>query len=193
MSYEFQPGSEADGVTIDIPLKRLNQARPEEFSWQVPGLREELVTELVRSLPKAQRRELVPAPNVAREVLASLGGATPAGEIRDVLSRELLRLRGVRVSPADFDMAKLPPHLRMTFRVTDGAGGSEENGGSGGKGGSGGGAGRGEEGGEEAREGAGVREGSRRPPAAAAPEAARHAIGPGQRADEERADRVVVR
>jgi ATP-dependent helicase HrpA len=107
-------------VTIDIPLKRLNQARPEEFSWQVPGLREELVTELVRSLPKAQRRELVPAPNVAREVLAALDGATPQADIRDVLSRELLRLRGVRVQPDDFDLAKLPPHLRMTFRVTDG-------------------------------------------------------------------------
>ncbi len=72
VSYEFQPGSDADGVTIDIPLKRLNQARPEEFSWQVPGLREELVTELIRSLPKVLRRELVPAPNVARDVLASL-------------------------------------------------------------------------------------------------------------------------
>jgi ATP-dependent helicase HrpA len=121
LSYEFQPGSEADGVTIDIPLKRLNQARPEEFSWQVPGLREELVTELVRSLPKALRRELVPAPNVAREAMASLGAGTasPAGEIRDVLSRELLRLRGVRVSPEDFDLDKLPPHLRITFRVID--------------------------------------------------------------------------
>jgi ATP-dependent helicase HrpA len=118
VSYEFQPGNEADGVTIDIPLKRLNQARPEEFSWQVPGLREELVTELIRSLPKTLRRELVPAPNVAREALASLG-ASPAGDVRDVLSRELLRLRGVRVSPEDFDLEKIPPHLRITFRVVD--------------------------------------------------------------------------
>jgi ATP-dependent RNA helicase HrpA len=127
VSYEFQPGSEADGVTVDIPLRRLNQASSEEFSWQVPGLREELVTELVRSLPKALRRELVPAPNVAREVLASLGAgpSAPPGDIRDVLSRELLRLRGVRVSPEDFDLAKLPPHLRITFRVVDdGAGGA---------------------------------------------------------------------
>src|SRR5215469_15443679 len=52
VSYAFEPGSEADGVTIDIPLNTLNQARPEEFSWQVPGLRQELVTELIRSLPK---------------------------------------------------------------------------------------------------------------------------------------------
>ena len=99
LSYAFEPGTETDGVTIDIPLSTLNQARPEEFSWQVPGLRHELVTELIRSLPKALRRELVPAPDVAREVLARLDGATPAGDIRDVLSRELLRLRGVRVPP----------------------------------------------------------------------------------------------
>jgi ATP-dependent helicase HrpA len=123
VSYEFQPGSEADGVTVDIPLSRLNQARPEEFSWQVPGLREELVTELIRALPKGIRRELVPAPNVAREVLASLndaGGSGFGGDVRDVLSAQLLRLRGVRVAPGDFDMDKLPPHLRIRFRVTDG-------------------------------------------------------------------------
>jgi ATP-dependent helicase HrpA len=157
LTYAFEPGSESDGVTIDIPLKTLNQARPEEFSWQIPGLRLELVTELIRSLPKNLRRELVPAPNVAREVLADLaraaapngGAASPAPgsgsrsglaagpdagisgagapdipamrkDVRDVLSRELLRLRGVRVSPDDFDLDKLPAHLRITFRVMDG-------------------------------------------------------------------------
>ncbi|MGA9834681.1 MAG: ATP-dependent RNA helicase HrpA, partial [Trebonia sp.] len=119
LSYAFEPGTETDGVTIDIPLSTLNQARPEEFSWQVPGLRHELVTELIRSLPKALRRELVPAPDVAREVLARLDGTTPAGDIRDVLSRELLRLRGVRVPPDAFDLEKLPAHLRITFRIVD--------------------------------------------------------------------------
>jgi ATP-dependent helicase HrpA len=123
MTYTFAPGTEADGVTVDVPLKTLNQASPEEFSWQVPGLRLELVTELVRALPKAIRRELVPAPNVAREILADLAGRPSPGhlrqDIRDVLARELLRLRGVRVTPDDFDLDKLPPHLRVTFQVTD--------------------------------------------------------------------------
>ena len=122
MSYAFEPGSETDGVTIDIPLDTLNQARPEEFSWQVPGLRHELVTELIRSLPKTLRRELVPAPSVAAEVLARLGldsGApAPDGDIRDVLAREILALRGVRVPPEAFDLDKLPAHLRIRFRVT---------------------------------------------------------------------------
>jgi ATP-dependent helicase HrpA len=123
LSYAFEPGSEADGVTIDIPLKTLNQARPEEFSWQVPGLRLELVTELIRALPKSLRRELVPAPNVAREVLKDLEGTAgmASADVREVLSRELLRLRGVRVTPDDFDLTRLPPHLRFTFRVLDGS------------------------------------------------------------------------
>jgi ATP-dependent helicase HrpA len=120
LSYAFEPGSESDGVTIDIPLKTLNQARPAEFSWQVPGLRLELVTELIRSLPKTLRRELVPAPNVAREILAKLDGAVPDGDVREVMSRELLRLRGVQVPPEAFDLDRLPPHLRITFRVLDG-------------------------------------------------------------------------
>jgi ATP-dependent helicase HrpA len=121
LSYAFEPGTDADGVTIDIPLKTLNQAHPDEFSWHVPGLRAELVTELVRSLPKDLRRQLVPAPDVAREVLADLT-ATPQADVRDVLAKELHRLRGVRVAPDDFDMAKLPPHLRITFRIVDGDG-----------------------------------------------------------------------
>ncbi len=136
LSYAFDPGGAADGVTIDIPLNTLNQARPEEFSWQVPGLRQELVTELIRSLPKALRRELVPAPDVAREVLARISDAPPDGsapatpappapsgpvaDVREVLSRELFLLRGVRVPVDAFDLDKLPPHLRITFRVTDG-------------------------------------------------------------------------
>ena len=83
------PGSDADGVTVDIPLSRLNQVNPAEFSWQVPGLRAELVTEMIRSLPKALRRDLVPAPDVAREVVARLG--EPAGDLRDAVARELRR------------------------------------------------------------------------------------------------------
>ena len=62
-------------MTVDIPLSRLNQVNAAEFSWQVPGLRAELVTELIRSLPKDLRRDLVPAPDVAREVVARLGPA----------------------------------------------------------------------------------------------------------------------
>jgi ATP-dependent helicase HrpA len=117
LSYAFEPGSETDGVTVDIPLSRLNQVNAAEFSWQVPGLRTELVTEMIRSLPKALRRDLVPAPDVAREVAARLG--PPSGDLRDAVSRELRSLRGVSVPRDAWDLSKLPRHLRITVRVTD--------------------------------------------------------------------------
>jgi ATP-dependent helicase HrpA len=118
LSYAFEPGSDTDGVTADIPLSRLNQVNAAEFSWQVPGLRTELVTEMIRSLPKALRRDLVPAPDVAREVVARLG--PPSGDLRDAVARELRSLRGVNVPRDAWDLGKLPRHLRITVRVTDG-------------------------------------------------------------------------
>jgi ATP-dependent helicase HrpA len=117
LSYAFEPGTEGDGVTADIPLSRLNQVDPAEFSWQVPGLRTELVTEMIRSLPKALRRDLVPAPDVAREVVARLG--PPSGDLRDAVARELRTLRGVTVPRDAWDLSRLPPHLRITVRVTE--------------------------------------------------------------------------
>ncbi len=118
LSYAFEPGSDADGVTVDLPLSRLNQVNPAEFSWQIPGLRTELVTEMIRSLPKALRRDLVPAPDVAREVTARLG--EPSGDLRDAVSREVRVLRGVTVPREAWDLSRLPAHLRITIRVTDG-------------------------------------------------------------------------
>jgi ATP-dependent helicase HrpA len=117
LSYEFAPGEAGDGVTADIPLAALNQVSADEFSWNVPGLRQELVTELIRTLPKQLRTRFVPAPDVARDVLSRLDQGR--GELLDQLSAELGRLGGVSVPDDAFDLAKLPPHLRLTFRVTD--------------------------------------------------------------------------
>ena len=118
LSYEFAPGDPRDGVTVDVPLATLNQVRGERFAWQVPGLREELVTELIRSLPKQLRVNFVPAPDVARSVLARLDPAD--GDLLDVLGAELTRLRGVPVPRDAFDPGKLPAYLRVTYRVLDG-------------------------------------------------------------------------
>jgi ATP-dependent helicase HrpA len=66
VAYRFEPGAPDDGVTVEVPLAALNRVRPDGFDWQVPALREELVTALIRSLPKQLRRNFVPAPDVAR-------------------------------------------------------------------------------------------------------------------------------
>ena len=81
----------------------------------MPGLRAELVTEMIRSLPKSLRRELVPAPDVAREVTARLG--EPSGDLRDAVARELRSLRGVTVPRDAWD---LDPSCRRTCRSTSG-------------------------------------------------------------------------
>jgi ATP-dependent helicase HrpA len=132
VTYQFEPGADADGVTVHLPLQVLNQVTADGFDWQIPGLREQLVTELIRSLPKPVRRHCVPAPDYARRFLAALpaGGAGgtgehgPAGEhggrpLTGVLARELHRLTGVPVAAADFDPEKVPDHLKITFRVVD--------------------------------------------------------------------------
>jgi ATP-dependent helicase HrpA len=118
LSYEFAPGTPEDGVSIDIPLASLNQLQDAQFSWQVPGLREELVTELIRSLPKHLRRAFVPAPDVARTVLQRLDPAR--GDLLDCLGTELSRLGGVPIPRDAFGTERLPPHLRMRFRIVEG-------------------------------------------------------------------------
>jgi nucleoside-diphosphate-sugar epimerase len=95
----------------------LPRLRESGFDWLVPAFREELVTALVRSLPKDARRRLVPVPQVAAEVTAAL--RPRKGRFADQVAAELGRLRGVRVTAADFDESRLPAHLRMTFRVED--------------------------------------------------------------------------
>jgi ATP-dependent helicase HrpA len=117
LTYQFEPGSDADGVTVHIPLAVLNQVVPDGFDWQVPGLRHELVTELIRSLPKAIRRSFIPAPNWASSALSRIGPAD--GPLLEALGRELERAGAVEVPPETFDLTRVPDHLRMTFRVVD--------------------------------------------------------------------------
>ncbi|MFF5014016.1 ATP-dependent RNA helicase HrpA [Streptomyces sp. NPDC001165] len=117
VTYQFEPGADADGVTVHIPLQVLNQVTDEGFDWQIPGLREEVVTELIRTLPKPIRRNYVPAPNYAK---AFLERAVPLQEPLTVtMARELKRMVGVPFEADDFDWAKVPDHLKITFRIVD--------------------------------------------------------------------------
>ncbi len=123
ISYHFEPGAAGDGLTIDVPVATLNRVEADDFSWNVPGLREELVTALIRSLPKNLRVSFVPAPNKAKEFLA----AVPAGEepLLDALERWLRSTTGVVVPREAWDWAKIAPHLQPTYRVVD-DGGTEQ-------------------------------------------------------------------
>jgi ATP-dependent helicase HrpA len=126
IGYQFEPGAADDGITIDVPVATLNRVASEDFSWNVPGLREELVTSLIRSLPKHLRVNFVPAPNRAREFLATV----PAGDepLLDALERHLRATTGVVVPRDAWDWTKVPAHLQPTFRVVDDRGAEQARG-----------------------------------------------------------------
>jgi ATP-dependent helicase HrpA len=120
LTYVFEPGADDDGVTAHVPLVQLPRVATAgvDWRWHVPGVRLELVTALIRSLPKALRRELSPAQERARQALDGLGPRD--GPLLDVLARRLSGLAGTRISPGDLDVDKLPRHLRLRFSVEDG-------------------------------------------------------------------------
>jgi ATP-dependent helicase HrpA len=120
LTYRFEPGTQDDGITVHVPLHALQRLRPAGFDWLVPGLREELVTALIRSLPKDLRRPLVPIPETAGQVVTGL--RPRRGTLIAAVARELERVRGVHVEPHQFDLEKLPAYLRVRFAVQDEAG-----------------------------------------------------------------------
>lgn len=121
LSYRFEPGANQDGVTVQVPLPLLPGLSPAGFDWQVPGFREELVAALIRTLPKAIRRNVVPATDWARRLLAAAPHDVDVNglPILDFLATEIRRQSYTPVSSTDFDVERIPPHLRMTFAVLD--------------------------------------------------------------------------
>ncbi|MCW2584409.1 MAG: hrpA [Klenkia sp.] len=120
LTYAFDPGADDDGITVDVPLAVLDtvaeQTSGASLAWTVPGQREELVTALLRALPKQLRRGLVPIPDRVREVLPHID---PTEALLPALEREIRRAVAVQVPPDAWDTTHVPDHLRATFRVLD--------------------------------------------------------------------------
>ncbi|MEV4775452.1 ATP-dependent RNA helicase HrpA [Microbacterium sp. LWH12-1.2] len=126
LAYRFEPGAPDDGVSVVIPLALLAQIEDRGFDWQVPGLRAELVTALLRALPKAIRRHVVPAADWAEKFGAALAEEGPEAHtgsqgrsLKEALARMIQPLANQLVSAADFDEERVPAHLRMNFRAVD--------------------------------------------------------------------------
>ena len=130
LSYEFHPvapGSPpnpSDGVTAEVPVLFLNQLDDAAFRWLIPGQRVELVTALIKSLPKQVRKNFVPAPDVARQAVAALEADfdPAADELEPSLELVLRRIRGQVIPPGSWNWAAVPSHLRVSFRVVDSQG-----------------------------------------------------------------------
>ncbi|HJT98609.1 MAG TPA: DUF3418 domain-containing protein, partial [Rhodanobacteraceae bacterium] len=120
LAYRFVPGDPADGMTLHVPLALVNAVSAARCEWLVPGLLPEKVAELIRGLPKAQRRNFVPAPDFAR---AFAEAETPRDEpLASALAAYLARVTGVPIAAGDFAGIELPAHLSMNFRIFDEAG-----------------------------------------------------------------------
>ncbi|OUJ24694.1 ATP-dependent RNA helicase HrpA [Corynebacterium kefirresidentii] len=117
LTYKFEPGDPLDGVTVMVPIPMLAGLDTEGFDWLVPGLRLGLVTELIRSLPKALRRTVVPAPEFAERAIDRL--VPYEGTITQQLADVLHELGGQGINATDFQPGKLPMHLRMNYGAID--------------------------------------------------------------------------
>jgi ATP-dependent helicase HrpA len=116
LHYRFEPGHAEDGVTLDVPLHLLNVLDGAKLSWLVPGLVEDKVTELIRGLPKALRRNYVPAPDFSRAFVQAYPTAE-ADAISGCLARFLTRTTGAPVAAMDFDETQIDLHLQMNIRL----------------------------------------------------------------------------
>ena len=118
LRYRYEPGAPDDGVTVDVPVGILSQITADEFDWLVPGMRAELIAELIRGLPKNIRRNVVPAADWAAKALAALA-EQPDEPLVATLAKTLRTLSGTHMTVADFNFAALPTSLRMSYRVVD--------------------------------------------------------------------------
>lgn len=117
LSYHFTPGDIDDGISLHIPVGILNQVENIAFDWLIPALRLELITALIKGLPKSYRRNFVPAPNYAQACLAAITEFD--GNIVAAIEKQLLRMTGVRLPEDIWQDIELTKHLTMNFKVID--------------------------------------------------------------------------
>ncbi|MFC3609278.1 ATP-dependent RNA helicase HrpA [Stutzerimonas tarimensis] len=122
LEYHFEPNHPRDGVTVRVPAPLLPQLPAERLDWLVPGLLEAKAIALVRSLPKAIRKNFVPVPDFVRAALSRT--TFGEGALPEALGRELLRMTGARVPEEAWAEAatQIESHLKMNIEVVDARG-----------------------------------------------------------------------
>ena len=118
LHYRFEPGSEDDGVTLDVPLHLLGALDVARLTWLTPGFVADKAAALIRSLPKAMRRNYVPAPDFARAFFEAWPQPS-ADAITGELARFLSKATGASVAATDFEPDSIEPHLQMNYRLRD--------------------------------------------------------------------------
>jgi len=117
LEYRLEPGAANDGVTLTLPMAAAGRVNPSQLGWLVPGLLEQRVAAMIKSLPKSKRVHFLPAERTAAKVVEQLqpGGAS----LETAVARALSELAGVEVTPGDIDESQVPDHLKLNIRVVD--------------------------------------------------------------------------
>ena len=117
LSYRFEPGHRADGVTVTIPIGLLNRIPRHRFEWLVPGMLRDKCIALVKLLPKATRKLVVPVPDYVDKALAAVRADDVP--LLEVLSRQLKQSAGVTIPLEQWQPEMLDDYYRMNYRVVD--------------------------------------------------------------------------
>ena len=115
LEYKLEPGEADDGITITVPQEGLNQLDPLRLGWLVPGLLEEKIIALIKSLPKERRRLFLPVPETSKTVLKQIKFGE--GDVNAAVAAVLTKLSGQRIDPSEIREDDLPPHLRISVRL----------------------------------------------------------------------------
>lgn len=121
LTYRFEPGEPDDGVTVTLPLAALNQLPIHQLEWLVPGLLDQRLAALLKSLPKSLRRHFVPVPNFV-EVLMNTLTPNPTTPVTEAIAAQLFKTTGIAVPADAWKPENIPEHLKMRLRVIDGDG-----------------------------------------------------------------------
>jgi ATP-dependent helicase HrpA len=116
LEYKYQPGEIEDGLTVFIPITDLTSISRDSFDWLVKQLREDLIAELIRTLPKSIRKNVVPAADWAKKALATLP-ENPTEPLLETVAKTLRTLSGTHMTAADFKLEELPTSLRIRYKL----------------------------------------------------------------------------
>jgi len=117
--YHFDPGNHCDGVTLTTLVAAINAINPQRCEWLIPGLLQEKIIALIKSLPKQLRKNFVPAPNFAEACVQALEPSDTA--LCTALANHLKKMTGVLVPYDAWNVQSINLHLLMNFRVIDAA------------------------------------------------------------------------
>jgi len=119
LSYRFMPGEVDDGISVDVPVMLLPGMSEQRLSWLVPGHLASRITALLKLLPRAERRKVVPVPDTAAALCRQAPDPSAGNDSLEAwLASWLGEHHGLSIDPRDWAQ-RLPPELRFNIRVLD--------------------------------------------------------------------------